>query len=322
MVFPCSFLPISPIMILENGGLIKDSTKVQGLLPLRFSLGTVASKDSLIPNLAERVGMGLHYTFEKKGSSFQGYKETLRRVLQPLTDDYEARVDSLRKVYYRKMGITPMVLASVTEDSLAKIVAARNIWADSVYTTLGDKTISKGDFDAAVRATKTKYKRETWNDFRLDLATAIVIRSPDTIARISLDSSMVADTIARLQGANFWTSCSFPMFGTNYLQGLAGMGYAVSRPGVDSAYKSILTLNGRVYVGSNRIKGFVEGQYQMNNMTNVNTMLANVGMEINIYDGIWVHFFVGLSNNLDQGRTRMISNFNFNLALPERFKLN
>lgn len=315
-------LEFSPVMILRNGNVLKDSAKGENWDPLRLSLATAAATNVPNPSQVERVGFGLHYTYEKKGSSFQGYKERLRKALQPYTDDFEIHADSLRKVYNQQMGITPQLLATVTNDSLAKIVAARNAWVDSVYTTLGDLTISKGSFDEVVKRVKTQYKREDWNDFRLDFALATVVWSPDTLARFGIDSTTVADSLATFQSFSLWGGVSFPMFGTNYLQGLVGGNFQRGRSGLDSSYQTIMTLNGRLYVGSNRVKGFVEGQYQNNQLTDRVCVLASAGVEFNIYDGIWLHFYLGLEDELGANRTRLVSNFNFNLALPERFKLN
>lgn len=323
LILPQNFgLEFSPSMVLRNGNLLKDSAKGECWDPLRISLATAAAPQASSSSTVEQLAIGLHYTYEKSGTSFEGYKQTLRHALQPLTDDYEARVDSLRKVYYRDNGITPRVIASLTEDSLAKVITARNVWADSIYTTMGEKTISKGSFDEMVKRVKTKYKRDSWNDFRLDVASAFVIWSPDTLARIGLDSSMIADTLARFQSLSFWGGASFPLFGTNYLQGLVGGNYEIGRTALDSAYKSVLTLNGRLYVGTNRLKGFVEGQYKQDQIIDFNSFLTSLGVEFNLYDGIWVHFFVGLESNLDTQKSRMVSNFNFNLTLPEKFRLN
>ena len=323
VILPQNFgLEFSPSMILRNGNLLKDSAKGECWDPLRISLATAAAQTASVEGSVEQVAFGLHYTYEKPGTDFQGYKERLRRALQPLTDGYEARASELRLDYNREFGITPQVLASLTEDSLSKVIAARNVWVDSVYATEGGKTISEGSFDAVVERVKTKYKREDWNNFRLDLASAFVIWSPDTIAQVSLDTTIVADTLARFQSLSFWGGASFPMFGTNYLQGLVGANYEIGRMALDSVYKSVLTLNGRLFVGSNRLKGFVEGQYKLDQIADRNTFLSSLGVEFNIYDGIWVHFYVGLESNLETQKGRMVSNFNFNLALPEKFKLN
>lgn len=314
----------SPVMILENGGLISDTNKVKCLKPLRLSLGTAAAtSDTLGGNgTFEDIGIGLRYTYTKPGSSFQGYKNKLRNALQPLTNDYESRVDSLRKVYYSNLGVNiSQLMATLTADSLQQFFAARNLWTDSIYNTLPSK-VSAGGFDATVASVKQKFKREAWNDFQVDLAAAIELRSPDTIARLSVDSFMVADSVTRLQKFGVWGTVSFPLLGVNWLQGVTGTNYSLARQTVQEDFKWIFTANARLYIGSNRLKAFLEGQYQDNQMTGISSYLWTLGAELNVTDGIWMNFYAGLNQDIGAKRNRVITHFTLHFTLPERFHLN
>jgi|GEM_PF-3949658 len=317
-------LEFSPVMVLENGGLVSDTNKVECLRPLRFSLGTSSSlSDSTgTGGTFEKIGIGLRYTYTKPGSSFRGYKNKLRAALQPLTNDYESRVDSLRKIYYRKKGVNiTQLMATVTKDSLEAFLAGRNQWTDSVYNTLSSSIAAAG-FDATVASVKQQFKRDAWNDFRLDLAAAGEFRSPDTIARLSIDSFMVADTVTRFQQFGAWGTVSFPLLGVNWLQGVVGSNYSLARNTVQDDFKGIFTANARFYLGTNRLKAFLEGQYQTNQVTEVESYLWTLGAEINVTDGIWMDFYVGLNQEIGSPKNRVVTQFNLHFTLPEKFNLN
>lgn len=324
VVIPQNFgVDFSPYMVLENGGLLSDTSKASWLRPLRISMGTKASEqDSLgISKFAEDISIGLQYTYTKPGSSFQGYKNKLRNALQPMTNDYESRVDSLRKVYYRKKGINiTQVMATLSDDSLVKFLDVRNAWTDSVYNTLPSR-ISGKTFDVAVSDIKTQFKREAWNDFRIDLASAIKLTSPDTLLTVSLDSIETADTTVTFEELGVWGTVSFPLFGTNWIQGMAGGNYTLARVS-NADFKSIYSLSTRFYVGTNRLKGFFEAQYSGNEIVDVQSYLWSLGAEINFIDGIWLNFYAGLSQDIGAAKNRVVTQFNLHFTLPESFNLN
>ena len=324
VVVPRNFgVEFSPYMVLENGGLFKDTMKAQWARPLRVSLGTkMSDPDTVNPtDFTENVGIGLRYTYTKEGSSFQGYKKKLRRQLQPLTDNYEERVDSLRKVFVENhnMNLTTF-MATAPDSAVNAFLEARDAWCDSVYGTLPCR-ISENGFDATVEQVKKQFKREAWNDFQLDFASAIKLTSPDTILTVSLDTLEKADTTITLNSASFWGTVSFPLFGTNWLQVMIGGNYTMTRD-TGTVFKSIYSASSRVYLGSNRLKGFIEGQYSSNQVTDVQNFLGSVGAEINFIDGIWASFYVGLSQELGAARSRAVTQFNLHFALPEKFNLN
>lgn len=325
LVIPQNFgVDFSPFMVLENGGLLKDSTKGTKFRPLRISFGSESQPNDSTGNmqLAQNVGIGLQYTFTKPGTSFQGYKDVLRKALQPLTNDYETRTDSLRKEYYQKMGVNiTQFMATAPDSAVTKLLDARNAWADSVYNTLPSR-ISKESFGVTVANVKKKFKRDTWNDFRVDVATAILLNSPDTLLTVSTDSLRGPDTTVTLQEVGFWGTVSFPLLGTNWLQGMAGGNYTMTRSTTADEFKSVYSLSARLYLGSNRLKGFIEGQYKGNQVTDLNSYLVTIGTELNVIDGIWLNFYAGLSQDVGAERNRIVTQFNLHFSLPERFSSN
>ncbi len=325
VIIPQNFgVDFSPFMVLENGGLIKDHGKGALFRPLRISFGSQSlPNDSLGSiNFAQNIALGLQYTYTKSGSSFQGYKNTLIRALQPLTNDYEMRIDSLRKVYYKKRGTNiTKFMATASDSEVKKFLDARNAWCDSVYNTLPSR-ISEMSFGATVTRVKEKFKRDTWNDFRLDGAMAVKLSSPDTLLTVSIDSVPGPDTTVILKEIGFWGTVSFPLFGTNWLQGMVGGNYTFFRLTSISELQSRFSLNSRFYVGSNRLKGFMEAQYNGNQITGINSFLWLLGTEVNFIDGVWINFYAGLSQDIGSKRNRVVTQMNVHLSLPEKFKSN
>ncbi len=325
VVIPQNFgVDFSPFMVLENGGLLKDSTKGTLFRPLRISFGSQSlPQDSTgSMNFAQNIALGLQYTYTKSGSSFQGYKNTLRKALQPLTNNYETRTDSLRGVYYKNLGVNiTQFMATAPDSAVTKFLDARNAWCDSVYNTLPAR-LSKESFGATVTSVKEKFKRETWNDFRLDGAMAIKMRSPDTLLTVSIDSISGPDTTVTLNEVGFWGTASFPLFGTNWLQGMVGGNYTLSRLASTMEFQSKYSINSRFYLGSNRLKGFLEAQYSGNQVTDVDSYLISLGTEINFIDGIWINFYAGLAQDIGAKKNRVVTQFNVHFSFPEKFMSN
>ena len=85
------------------------------------------------------------------------------------------------------------------------------------------------------------------------------------------------------------------------------------------------TGNFRFYAGANKVKGFIESQYQnieSPNKARLETLYAQVGVEANIFKGVWIHFGTGVLNALNgNNKSQLLSNLNLYLTFPEDFKL-
>ena len=92
----------------------------------------------------------------------------------------------------------------------------------------------------------------------------------------------------------------------------------------------------RVYVGSNKYKGFVEMQYSFetflysNNWRTQSNALLNFGMEVNAIDGIWIQANAGWNNEIlmkggaqssADRKSEFVYRIDFRFNLPENFKL-
>ena len=86
------------------------------------------------------------------------------------------------------------------------------------------------------------------------------------------------------------------------------------------------TGNIRFYVGANKVKGFIECQYQNIDSSAIKnkleTLYGQVGIEINIFKGVWLHFGTGVLNGLNgNNKSQLMSNLNLYFTFPEDFKL-
>jgi hypothetical protein len=80
-------------------------------------------------------------------------------------------------------------------------------------------------------------------------------------------------------------------------------------------------LNSRLYIGTNRIKGFGELQYSYLQFEESNHLLMTLGGEINPIDGIWLEFYAGMERNTDLNINSSVAKFNLRFSIPEKFKL-
>lgn len=109
-----------------------------------------------------------------------------------------------------------------------------------------------------------------------------------------------------------------------------------------TTFFSQLTVNSRFYVGSNRFKGYVEAQaYWDGRISDKVNWLADLGLELNIVDGVWVNVYAGATNQgieqfvsptleenqvfdsfAGRGKPRFLANFDIRLSIPENWGKN
>jgi hypothetical protein len=196
-------------------------------------------------------------------------------------------------------GLTP-ARKKVLMDSVGKIIKK-------------DKLIQ--NFDNDFKTELEKFKKKNWNASRLDFAYSILMQSPDSL----LGNTKVTKHL-------FWLTYAIkPGRNNNWGQIIIGINNTINI--VNSKSYNDFTGNFRFYAGGNSIKGFFESQYRNNESPLIKqefeeTLYFQMGIEANIYKGVWMHFGTGVMSAL-KGNTRsqLIGNINLFLTLPEDFKL-
>jgi hypothetical protein len=171
-------------------------------------------------------------------------------------------------------------------------------------------------FSGNLKKLKEDYRKEHWNDEKLDLAIALSGFSKD---------SLVQNT--RFNNAQLWFTWATPLGKTNKAQLLLGFNAKVFKNLKDTVKATMNTtysefaLPLRILIGTNRVKGFTEIQYSHISDGSISKLYANLGVEINLIDGIWANISGGINyNSLDKAAS-FVPQMNIKLTLPENFKV-
>ncbi|MEJ7678401.1 MAG: hypothetical protein WKG06_11185 [Segetibacter sp.] len=159
---------------------------------------------------------------------------------------------------------------------------------------------------------KEDYRKKYWNATKLDFAAAILSSSPDSLVKnIRFNRAELWLTWAQKVGENGQF-----LLGAN-AKTVKNLLDTVKATQNNSYFN--LSIPARYLLGTNRVKGFVEGQYSYIGELKENKFLLNLGAELNIIDGVWVNVYGGLDYNKSVGSTTFVTNFNLKLTLPENF---
>jgi hypothetical protein len=145
------------------------------------------------------------------------------------------------------------------------------------------------------------FQNENWNKLKIDFALGILNKT--NIGRID---SM------ELNKLGSWMTISAPLISGSNTQNVLGLNYNFTKNNeIHSVY-----LSDRVYVGTNKLKGFLEGQLNYNSFKNDLGYLANIGAECNVFGSFWAEFAFGVHKNLETGEKGVFnSNFNIKYSL-------
>lgn len=288
---------------------------------LRISLGS--SNDTNITTSGRSMSLGLRITPINKGD-MQTDKAFLQEVsnhlhLFVLTEDSlrrqfaQANIDSVK----RWAGSSDPNIHNIDnvvdwDDALYEKLRSDSLWLKK-YNTF--KTgIKSFDFDKWLAAEKEAYKKRNWNATKLDFAAAAMGSSPDSLVKS-----------VRFKRADVWATLALRA-GKNgqLLIGLNGTVYKDLKDTVRSTMNKdyyLLSVPLRYLLGTNRVKGFAEAQYQYGSSgKGTSSLYCNLGTELNIVDGFWLNFTGGVKSDLNTGVTSFVSSLNLKMTLPEKFK--
>jgi hypothetical protein len=106
-----------------------------------------------------------------------------------------------------------------------------------------------------------------------------------------------------------------------YANGLSGWGQILfgakigTARQIDGGFHASNTISTRLYIGSNVLKGFVEGQEAVGSNTDPKWLL-NSGVEIRLPAIGWINASAGYASDINGGEPRVISSFKFKAAVP------
>ena len=290
-------LEIAPGLLLKPWYRLEDYQQKAGirfLTKLRISAGSDANDATGINSLAA----GIRMTFLDKGD-FRKDTTFLKTEIFDKQDKYTNAWKKYRDEIMVERGLTPSQYDALSQAN-----------KDDILNEAKEKVGFDLDLDIA-NALK-EYKKTHWNESRIDFAYAILSKSPDSLlAKIKTEKH------------SFWLAIALkPWKNNTWGQFLFGINNNVVKNN-DKFYNEF-SGNFRFYVGANRVKGFLEAQYQNldNSAKRKETLYSQIGIEVAIYKSIWIHFGTGVLNALNgSAKSELQSNLNLYLSFPENFKL-
>jgi len=257
----------------------------------RFSLGTFRDEELN----TTRAAIGYRISFINEGDVKTDTSIT-RKIAERLQARSEIRADLMDEYLIRN---------NLTEEACYNDPACRAAQQQYVddHIPLKKEALSM-EFDTMI----DNYVKDHWNARKWDLAVAFTGQSGDALIRNIRYSSFSA-----------WTTYALPTFKQSG-QLLVGLHWQNYRS-LDDTLQNNISLNLRHYYGANRLKFFVEGQYQYLQETEASTALANFGGELNIRGGLWIDFHAGLQKDFSNNRSSFVSQFSFRYTIPKNFKM-
>lgn len=272
----------------QSNGLLRAWTKT------RFSIGTNKDYTTGINSLS----LGLRTTLLDNGDFRLNKQNNLQEV-------YKIQGEITEKLAAKKLDYLKQNNMSIL--SFAELdTASRNRIMDSLLVTIG-----KEEFDSKITNVVEQFKKQNWNASRIDLATAILFNSPD---------SLLGN--AKFNKFLFWLSAALKMStNSQLLLGIHNNFYTTN----NKTYNTFV-FNARYYLGKNTLKGFLEAQYKESQLATNTTnkiLYSALGLELAIKDGIWLHFATGIENLLDktEAKSQFRTNMNLYFTLPELVKI-
>lgn len=308
LILPRAFaLEISPALLLNSHKgpqqLIQYS-KNAVLNSFRISIGS--SSDTLLSTSGRSLAIGLRISLINEGD-FGTDTEAQKEIAKALRT-------------FRTKSVASEKAFAISIDALAEYKDDPDLFIESHLAAYNKflatpEEPNQEEFLDRVKQLKEDYRKKHWNDEKLDLAISVLSSSPDSIVKN-----------LRFNQAQLWLTWAHKLGKSNKAQLLAGINAQVTKNLLDTSKTRQsnsyfnLSVPVRLLFGSNRIKGYGEGQYQYNGQLKESSLQLSLGTEINIIDGVWANLYGGFSYSSKTSGTKTIVNFNLKFTLPENFK--
>ncbi|HWB62167.1 MAG TPA: hypothetical protein VG603_01560 [Chitinophagales bacterium] len=302
VIIPPAFaLDFSPGMMYLTKKPVNNYEKLYALYNTSISVGTNIDSAKKLNSIA--VGLNMNVYNEGDQLKDKDYKNAVHAMLRERND--------LRN--------------TVMEQLLAQHAHDATPWADEDfekggkhYTDLQNAFTSQlalvdAHMGDRLDSLNKDFKAKHWNSRRVDVALAFVAGNTDSV----IDKKMF------FSKEMFWVTYSQPF--TKYGQWLIGLNQQTARNYSNENFVINASLSSRVYVGNNRIKGFVELQGTYSNDSTLASHwsdLFNSGLEFTIKDFIWVSLDAGAKNWGVKGiKAEPYFTWDWKFTLPENFSL-
>ena len=296
-------LEVTPVLFIKPWYTLKqyqENSLLRTFTKTRFSLGT--NEDN--KTRTNFLSFGLRTTLVDN-ADFRNHISFMKDSLYPLQDSFTLNINKKLKQFILKVGGFEKYDSMFSKSQ-----------RDSIDNVLGEevKRETKIDFDKSYNKLVENFRKNNWNAAKIDFAYSLVLQSPDSL----------------LENTNVNKHCFWLVYATRpgknnkwgqFLFNLSNVLYSSN----NEMYNDY-TGNIRFYVGANKVKGFIECQYQNIDSSAIKnkleTLYGQVGIEINIFKGVWLHFGTGVLNGLNgNNKSQLMSNLNLYFTFPEDFKL-
>jgi hypothetical protein len=311
-VIPKAFaIEVSPALLLNsNKGPteLKEYAKNAVVNSFRISVGSVA--DTLLSKSGRSIALGLRISLINEGDF--GTDVESQQLLAAALHKFRLNSDTALKQFAIEKGLKEEYNASLNKEDGLEFFEIKYQKQFNEYLANEDE-VNQKEFSSSVKKFKDDYKEKHWNDEKLDLAFAVMTSSPDSLAKN-----------LKFNQAQFWLTWAHKTGKTNKSQLLAGINAQVVKNLLDTVPitkdKSYFNLSVpvRLLFGTNRVKGFAEGQYKYDGVLKESNAFLSIGAELNIVDGVWVNFHGGFRIG-SKSKSTAIVNLNLKLTLPENF---
>jgi hypothetical protein len=278
--------------------------KQQVINSLRISIGT--SVDTVLSPSGRSSGIGARISIINKGDF---PTEVLKQIAARLRIFREAVSNQFMREFAIRNGIDTTQIDWEAQLQTGPLKAK----FDKELSDVASNKV-QADFMRDIKAIKEQFKREHWNDEKLDVAVALLASSPDSLIRK-----------LRFNRASFWLTYAAKAGKSGQL--LLGI-YAHTNKDLNDTSKATMhksyhniSVPVRYFIGTNRVKAFAETQYSYAGREEAHKVLVNLGSELNVIDGLWFTFYGGLDYNSKLGKGSFVTSLNLKATLPENFKL-
>jgi len=300
LIIPNSFaLEIAPWLLLSSRKSLSDYQKSAWKRLLYNTSVSIASQRNDLEaasTTASDLAAGLRVSIAGKGGDIKKETEFLAQYVFAPKEKLMAKRDSLLKVFIKEKNINKPF-----EDSDTVIKKEFEQFLKEKYYQANEDKVN-----ADIRQAIGRYKIENWNHSSTDIAIAWRGFSED---------SLLENT--KSHNVYLWFTQAIRL--QKWGQLLIGLNYQLQSLQSDTSFSNII-IPARLYAGTNRIKGFLELQYEYDGNLEESAYLANFGSELNILDGLWAVINAGAEKKGNRP-VQFVSNFSIRFTLPERFNL-
>ncbi len=287
-------------------GTINDTTRFPAKLAIGYRVSFLSKRADIY-----RAPEVKHEIFNQEGKlKVSGSMTSVQIALNKLTDYWvnnkvmpSPPIVERPKYYINHRSDFNKFLISIDDSTLNAEPALKTVYDNFIKEYRGpDKTISEKEIKDLVQSFGKRideyieeYKKNNWNASRFDLALAWAAQSPDTLianAQFSLFSAWATWALRIHKGGQLLIGGNLTLPRTEKV-----LSTSESSQTTNVRYN----LNLRYYLGTQDVRGFLEGQYKYKNFVTANeSLLINLGAEFKLGSTFWVVASAGLDNYLNE----------------------